>query len=58
MFVITRNISGTTETLKSSNSQLDKTFSDKDTALKFLKQLNLNIIPSMQWSISKQLINS
>jgi len=58
MFVITRNINGTTETLKSSNSQLDKTFSDKDKALKFVKQLNLNIIPSMKWSVSKQLINS
>lgn len=58
MFVITRNINGTTETLKSSNSQLDKTFSDKDTALKFVKQLNQSIIPSMHWSVSKQLINS
>jgi len=58
MFVITRNINGTTETLKSSNSQLDKTFSDKDSALKFVKQLNQSIIPAMQWSVSKQLINS
>ncbi|MCK1996939.1 hypothetical protein SAMN04487786_2459 [Paenisporosarcina quisquiliarum] len=58
MFVITRNINGATEVLKSSNSQLDKTFSDKDVALKFVKQLNQNIIPSKQWSVSKQLINS
>lgn len=58
MFILTRNINGTTETLKSSNSQLDKTFSDKDTALKFVKQLNQNIIPSMQWSVSKQLIKN
>ena len=58
MFVITRNINGATEVLKSSNSQLDKTFSDKDVALKFVKQLNQNIIPSKQWSVSKHLINS
>ncbi|MEK3993554.1 hypothetical protein MKY29_02275 [Psychrobacillus sp. FSL K6-2365] len=58
MFVITRNINGATEVLKSSNSQLDKTFSDKDVALKFVKQLNQNIIPSKHWSVSKQLINS
>ena len=58
MFVITRNINGTTETLKSSNSQMEKTFSDKDIALMFVKQLNQSIIPSMHWSVSKQLINS
>jgi len=56
MFILTRNINGTTETLKSSNSQLNKTFSDKDAALKFVKQLNQNIIPSMQWNVSKQFI--
>ena len=58
MFVIERNINGITETLKSSNSQLDKTLSDKDRALKFVKQLNQSIIPFMHWSVSKQLITS
>ncbi|SDN06626.1 hypothetical protein SAMN05518871_103194 [Psychrobacillus sp. OK028] len=57
MFVITRNIDGTTEVLKSSNSQVDKIFSDIDTALKFAKRLNQNIIPSMHWNVSKQLVN-
>ncbi|MFJ7971299.1 hypothetical protein [Psychrobacillus sp. NPDC096389] len=52
MFVITRNINGTAEVLKSSNSQVDKTFSDKEEALKFAKLLNKNIIPSMRWSVS------
>ncbi|GGA31879.1 hypothetical protein [Psychrobacillus lasiicapitis] len=52
MFVITRNINGTTEVLKSSNSQVDKTFLDKEAALKFAKMLNQNIIPSMHWSVS------
>ncbi len=58
MFVITRNINGTTEKLMSSSSQMEKTFSDKEEALKFVKQLNQSIIPSMQWSVSEQLINS
>lgn len=58
MFVIARNINGTTETLMSSSSQMEKTFSDKEEALKFVKQLNQSIIPSMQWSVSEQLINS
>lgn len=58
MFVITRNINGTTEVLKSSNSQSDKTFTDKDAALRFVKLLNKNIIPSMHWSVSKQFINN
>lgn len=58
MFLITRDINGVTEVLKSSNSQLEKTFLDLDTAVKFAKQLNRNIVPSMQWSVSKQLINS
>jgi len=58
MFVITRNINGVTETLKSSNSQLDKFFLDKDKAMKFVKQLNQSIIASMHWSVSEQLINS
>ncbi|MDI2588071.1 hypothetical protein OR571_13335 [Psychrobacillus sp. NEAU-3TGS] len=52
MFVITRNINGTAEVLKSSNSQVDKTFSDKEAALKFAELLNKNIIPSMRWSVS------
>lgn len=54
MFVITRNINGTTEKLMSSSSQMEKTFSDKEEALKFVKQLNQSIIPSMQWSVSEQ----
>ncbi|MFJ7826388.1 hypothetical protein [Psychrobacillus sp. NPDC096623] len=58
MFVITRNIGGTTEILKSSNSQVDKTFSDIDSALKFAKRLNQNIIPSKHWSVSKSLVIS
>ncbi|MER2170923.1 MAG: hypothetical protein ABS938_09825 [Psychrobacillus psychrodurans] len=58
MFVIIRNINGKTETLKSSNSQLYKTFSDKGTALKFVKQLNQSMIPTMHWSVSKQLKNN
>ncbi|MDI2589000.1 hypothetical protein OR571_18345 [Psychrobacillus sp. NEAU-3TGS] len=52
MFVITRNINGTTEVLKSSNSQVDKTFSDKDAALKFANLLNKNTTPSMHWVVS------
>lgn len=58
MFVITRNIKGETETLKSSNSQTEKTFSNIDTALKFTKLLNQNIVPSMHWSVSKQAIKN
>lgn len=58
MFLIMRNINGVTEVLKSSNSHLEKTFQDKDTAVKFAELLNQNIVPSMHWSVSKQLINS
>ena len=53
MFLITRNINGTIEILKSSNSQSNKIFSDKNTALKFVKLLNQNTISSMHWSVYK-----
>lgn len=53
MFLITRNINGTIEILKSSNSQSNKIFSDKNTALNFVKVLNQNTIPSMHWSVYK-----
>lgn len=53
MFVITRNINGAKEVLKSSNSQSYKFFLDIGTAMKFAKLLNQNTIPSMQWSVSK-----
>lgn len=51
MFLITRNINGAIEVLKSSNSQSNKIFSDMETAMKFAKQLNQNTIPSMHWSV-------
>ncbi len=58
MFLIIRNINGSTEILKSSNSYLDKNFSDIDRALKFVKLLNKNIIPYMHWSVSKEMMNN
>lgn len=53
MFLITRNINGAIEVLKSSNSQSNKIFSQMDTALKLAKLLNQNTIPSMHWSVYK-----
>lgn len=53
MFLITRNINGAIEVLKSSNSQSYKIFSDMDTALKFAKLLNQNTIPNMHWNVYK-----
>lgn len=53
MFVLTRNISGATEHLKDSNSQLSKTFEDYSAATNMAKRLNQNTIPSHHWQVKK-----
>lgn len=54
MFVIIRNIDGKTETLKDSSTQSDKTFADYHAAEVLMQQLNQNIIPSKQWTVSER----
>ncbi|WP_282154995.1 hypothetical protein [Cytobacillus gottheilii] len=53
MFVLIRNISGTTEHLKNSNSQSSKTFEDYSEADDMAKKLNQNTIPSHKWHVKK-----
>lgn len=53
MFLITRTINGTTENLKNSNSQLNKTFTTYEDAHKFVLKLNNNIIPSKHWKVAE-----
>ncbi|MCM3358300.1 MULTISPECIES: hypothetical protein [unclassified Psychrobacillus] len=54
MFLITRKINGTTETLKNSNSQFNKTFTTYEDAHKFVLKLNNNIIPSKHWKVTEE----
>ena len=54
MFFITRQINGTTETLKKSNSPLNKTFTNYEDAHRFVQKLNNNIIPSKQWKVTEK----
>ena len=54
MFVLIRNIDGETEILKDSSTQSDKTFADYHAADLLMQQLNQNIIPSKQWTVSEK----
>lgn len=56
MFLITRKINGTTETLKNSNSQFNKTFTNYEDADKFVQKLNNNIIPSKHWKVTEETV--
>ena len=55
MFLITRQSNGTTETLKNSNSQLDKSFTNYEDAHNFVQKLNQNIIPSKHWTVTENM---
>lgn len=55
MFLITRQSNGTTETLKNSNSQLDKFFTNYEDAHNFVQKLNQNIIPSKHWTVTENM---
>lgn len=55
MFLITRQLNGTTETLKNSNSQLDKSFTNYEDAHNFVQKLNQNIIPSKHWTVTENM---
>lgn len=58
MFLIIRQIHGTTETLKKSNSQINKTFTNYEEAQKFVQKLNNNIVPSKQWQVMEMTIEA
>ncbi|XKI12109.1 Transposase [Sporosarcina sp. ANT_H38] len=55
MFVIIRDNDGVTEILKESSTQSDKTFTDYYAADLLVQQLNQNVIPSKNWSVSEKL---
>lgn len=54
MFVIIRINDGETEILKESSAQSDKTFADYQAADSLMQQLNQNVIPSKQWTVSEK----
>jgi len=53
MFVIVRIINGATETLKASNSHLNKTFTDFSAATLLAQKLNLHTKTHMHWSVKQ-----
>ncbi|MEC2078359.1 hypothetical protein [Metabacillus fastidiosus] len=54
MFILIRNINGTIETLKDSNSHLDKFFNDFSSAQLLAQKLNKHTNSSTQWSVEKK----
>ncbi len=54
MFILIRNINGTIETLKDSNSHLDKIFNDFSSAQLLAQKLNKHTNSSTQWSVKKK----
>ena len=54
MFVIVRNISGTTETLKYSGTEFDKTFTDRIEAEQLAESLNHHTDKSMHWTVEEK----
>ncbi|SES02917.1 hypothetical protein SAMN04487944_115109 [Gracilibacillus ureilyticus] len=51
MFVIVRDVNGETETLKDSNSDLNKTFSDFSAADLLAKKLNSHLRQGPIWNV-------
>ncbi|MEK4563746.1 hypothetical protein MKX54_03540 [Alkalihalobacillus sp. FSL R5-0424] len=51
MFSLIRNMNGSTETLKDSSSQLDKTFIHISDATNLAKKLNRNTVENLQWKV-------
>ncbi|MED4453824.1 hypothetical protein [Metabacillus fastidiosus] len=54
MFILIRNINGTIETLKDSNSHLEKFFNDLSSARLLAQKLNKYSNSSTQWSVEKK----
>ena len=54
MFVIVRNISGTTETLKYSGTDFDKTFTDRTEAEQLAESLNNHTDKAMHWTVEEK----
>ncbi|MGG0855291.1 hypothetical protein [Metabacillus fastidiosus] len=55
MFILIRNINGTIETLKDSNSHLEKFFNDLSAARLLAQKLNKYSNSSTQWSVEKKI---
>lgn len=51
MYILSRRINGGTETLKDSNSHLNKTFHDFSSANLLAKKLNANTHKSKNWQV-------
>ncbi|MED4530931.1 hypothetical protein [Metabacillus fastidiosus] len=54
MFILIRKINGTIETLKNSNSHLEKFFNDLSAAQLMAQKLNKYTISSTKWSVEKR----
>ncbi|MFC4559526.1 hypothetical protein ACFO3D_15105 [Virgibacillus kekensis] len=54
MFVLMREINGTTETLKKSNGHFNKTFCDFNSATLLAKKLNLYTRSNRQWQVNRK----
>ncbi|MCM2675476.1 hypothetical protein [Alkalicoccobacillus plakortidis] len=59
MYKVTRTVKGVTETLKDSNSHLDKTFTDSVAAELLAKKLNANTLMNTEhWTVQSVSLTS